>query len=78
MRFRSNAAMLAPCTVLAVFALLPILPGATSFGQAQVLTMKPEVEERVLGPYDVHVLEGGKGLAKAVPPASRVLEATGS
>ena len=38
----------------------------------------PVVEERVLGPYAVHVAEGGPGLAKPVPEGSRVLKADGA
>jgi hypothetical protein len=44
---------------------------------------KPEValpvfEERVVGPYDVHVLEGGPALLKPVPAASEVLRGGGA
>ncbi len=36
------------------------------------------IEERVVGPYDVHVLAGGPGLTKPVPPESRVLRGDGA
>lgn len=38
----------------------------------------PVIEERVVGPYDVHVLAGGPALRKPVPPQSRVLRADGA
>jgi hypothetical protein len=46
--------------------------------QARVLTVNPDLQERVVGPYDVHVLQGGKGLTKVIPPASQVLKANGT
>jgi hypothetical protein len=33
----------------------------------------PEIVERQVGPYNVHALEGGSGLARPVPPGSHVL-----
>ena len=48
---------------------------ATLQAQAHVLTVKPEIQERIVGPYDVHVLQGGPGLTKAIPPDSEVLGA---
>ncbi len=38
----------------------------------------PVLEERVVGPYDVHVLAGGPQLNKPIPAASRVWSATGA
>lgn len=38
----------------------------------------PVFEERVIGPYDVHVLAGGPALSKPVPATSRVLSASGA
>ena len=66
------------CKMLAVLALLPYFPSVSARGQAQILKVKPEIQERVLGPYDVHALEGGKGLTKPVPSESHVLEARGA
>ena len=45
--------------------------------QAHILTVEPIVQERIVGPYDVHVLQGGAGLTKAIPAASQVLTASG-
>ncbi len=56
---------------------LAMLPFQRASAQAHVLTVDPEIEERVLGPYDVHVLAGGKALTRAVPATSRVLKANG-
>ena len=46
-------------------------------GQASPPAVPAVVEERVVGPYDVHVLQGGPGLTKAVPATSRALTAEG-
>ena len=78
MRTRPSFPFLRAGKMLPILALLPVLSSPSAKGQAQVLPVKPEVQERIVGPYDVHVLEGGKGLTKPIPPASRVLEASGS
>ena len=44
--------------------------------QAHVFTVKPETQERIVGPFDVNVLQGGPGLTKALPAGSEVLTAT--
>jgi hypothetical protein len=73
---RSRLALrrLSAASALLVLALLPI---PRAHAQAHVLTVPQEIEERVLGPYDAHILAGGKALTKAVPPASHVLQADG-
>ena len=38
----------------------------------------PAYRERVVGPYDVHVLAGGPGLEKAIPAGSEMLSADGT
>ena len=47
-------------------------------GQTTPLVVPTEISERVVGPYNVHVLEGGPGLAKVVPATSEVLRADGA
>ncbi len=53
--------------------------GGGALGQVQQpLTVAPPVaEERLVGPYAVHVLQGGPALAKPIPEGSRVLKAGG-
>ncbi len=45
--------------------------------QASSLPIPAQAQERVVGPYDVHVLQGGPGLSKVVPATSKALEANG-
>ncbi len=45
--------------------------------QASPLPIPVQMEERVVGPYDVHVLQGGPGLGKPVPATSKAIEAGG-
>lgn len=64
------------CFVGAVVVSALCLLGPRLHAQAHVLTVRPETRERPLGPYNVHILQGGPGLTKAVPAGSEVLAAT--
>ncbi len=51
---------------------------AASSGLAQVYaTVAPETVERAVGPYNVHVLQGGSSLTRTVPATSEMLKAAG-
>ncbi len=55
-----------------------VVGAGVSWGQTTPLVIPTVMEERVVGPYNVHVLAGGPGLRKAVPAESRVLRADGA
>lgn len=75
----STSSSLNQC-LLAIAALAAMFPVASVAAQVTrtVVTAAPVIEERPVGPYDVHVLAGGPGLTRPVPPTSHVLQATGS
>ena len=63
-------------TAAAICGLAPFWPN-NAHPQGPTLTIPTIIAERVVGPYDVHVLQGGSGLTKVVPPTSHTLEADG-
>ena len=64
-------------SVLLVSAIACNVPRAFGQDRRQADVAAPTMEERVVGPYDVHVLAGGPAFSRPVPAASEVLTATG-
>ena len=67
---------------VAIFLLWIVATHAVSVASGQdrrtVEIAPPEMEERIFGPYDVHVLGGGPAFNRAVFPSSRMLAADGA